>query len=136
VRFRSVTGKFTTVKNSSKYLIRWNKKSRSKFQTSVKKFLQTIWQHDMVYEELPVAGSKLRFDFYNRSLSIVVEANGPQHTQFHPFFHNKSRLVYLDQIKRDKMKASFCKINEINLIECDYGDDISETLIKKLDINS
>jgi hypothetical protein len=134
VRFRSVTGRFTTVKNVSKYLIKWNSKSRSKFQTDTKKFLKTIWRHDMVYEELPVAGSKLRFDFYNHTLGVVVEANGPQHSSFHPFFHKKSRLIYLGQIKRDKAKASFCETNSIKLVECDYGEDIAETLSKKLDI--
>jgi len=134
VRFKSVTGRLTTVKNSSKYLINWNKKSRSKFQTSVKKFLKTVWRHDLVYEEFPMAGSKLRFDFYNQTLGVVVEANGPQHSQFHPFFHKKNRLMYLDQIKRDKTKKNFCEINSISMVECEYEDDISTTLSKKLDI--
>ena len=132
MKFRSVTGRFATVRNAPKYLIKWNKSSRSKFQTEVKHHLKKIWSNDLVYEELPLAGSRLRFDFYNHTLSIAVEANGPQHKKFHDFFHGGNRLKFLDQVKRDKEKRLFCKVNGIELIELDYGRDIKESISEKM----
>tara|TARA_B100001093_G_C26860383_1_gene1029891 strand:+ start:4752 stop:5156 length:405 start_codon:yes stop_codon:yes gene_type:complete len=134
VKFKSSTGKYSTVKNASKYLIKWNKPSRSKFQTEVKKILQKIWKNDLVYEEFPLAGSKLRFDFYNHTQSLAVEANGPQHSKFHKFFHNKNRMKFLDQVKRDQNKRFFCEINQIKLVECDYGSDFLSSLSRDLNI--
>ena len=125
MKFESVTGKSSTVKNVSKYLIKWDAPSRSKFQTEVKKYLKKFWKNDLVYEEFPLAGSKLRFDFYNRTKSLAVEANGPQHSKFHKFFHNKNRMKFLDQVKRDQNKRFFCEINKIKLVELEYGEDIS-----------
>jgi len=115
-------------------LIKWDKPSRSKFQTEVKNFLHRIWKNDLVYEEFPLVGSKLRFDFYNHTHSLAVEANGPQHSKFHKFFHNKNRMKFLDQVKRDQSKRFFCEINEIKLIECEYGEDVAASLSQGLKI--
>lgn len=134
MNFKTTTGKCASVKNASKYSIKWDEPSRSKFQTEVKQNLQRIWKNDLVYEEFPLVGSKLRFDFYNHTRSLAVEANGPQHSKFHKFFHNKSRMKFLDQVKRDQSKRFFCKINEIKLIECEYGEDVAASLSQGLEI--
>ena len=39
MKFKTISGSETTLKNAKKYLINWKKPSRSKFQTSVKNFL-------------------------------------------------------------------------------------------------
>ena len=49
-------------KNVSKYLMDWDKKSRSKIQFKVKKFLEPFWKGHIVFEEFPVYGSKLKVD--------------------------------------------------------------------------
>ena len=70
------------LKKAKKYLIDWDKPSRSKFQTAVKKFLFPYWKNDIVFEEFRVAGSRLTLDFYNANNKIAVEVQGALHTKF------------------------------------------------------
>ena len=44
----------------SRFIIKWNKKSRSKFQTTIKFYLQPFWKRHVVYEEFPVVGTRTR----------------------------------------------------------------------------
>ena len=41
-------------KSVAKYSIDWDKKSRSKIQFKVNKFLKTYWKSHVVFEEFPV----------------------------------------------------------------------------------
>ena len=106
-------------KNVSKKLISWNKKSRSKIQFAVKKFLEPYWKGHVVYEEFPVFGSRMKVDIVNMTKKIAIEVQGSQHNSFNAFFHNNSRAKYLESIKRDVKKARWLEKNEINLIEVD-----------------
>lgn len=116
-------------KNTNKYIIDWTKPSRSKFQSQVKSFLNEIWSIYIVYEEFPVYGSRLSIDFYNASQNLAIEVQGSQHTKYNPFFHGNNRMAFLDQIKRDEKKKTFCELNNIKLIE------IFEEDRKKIDIS-
>jgi len=107
----------------SKYLISWRKKSKSKLQFSVKKFLQPYWRNHIVYEEFPVYGTRMKVDFINATKKIAVEVNGPQHDAFHKFFHGNSRAKYLQSIKRDTQKAQWLEKNNFILMQI-YEDDI------------
>ena len=73
MRFKTLTGRTRSVANAKKYLISWNGKSRSKIQFATKQFLQKYWKHHIVFEEFPVAGTKLTLDFYNATKKIAVE---------------------------------------------------------------
>lgn len=115
--FFDLKGRKKTLKKATKYLINWDKKSLSKFQTEVKKFLFDYWKNQFVFEEMPVVGSRSRFDIYNASQRIVVEAMGMQHSEFNKFFHRGSKMNFLSQIKRDLDKIEFCKLNDITLVE-------------------
>ena len=127
MKFIDVYGRERNLKNAKKYLINWDKPSRSKFQTRVKQFLQPFWIHDIVFEEFRVVGSRLTLDFYNANKKIAVEVQGAQHTKYVKFFH-KNRFKYCDQLKRDEDKLLFCKTNNIKLAEIYPQDEITASL--------
>ena len=119
-------------RNVSKYLIDWNKKSRSKLQKRVKDFLKPFWKGHIVYEEFPVYGTRLKVDILNATTKIAVEVNGPQHSSFNKFFHGNSRAKYLASIKRDHEKQCWLEKNQYKLIELEESDikDLSKEFIE------
>lgn len=122
MKFKTLYGKEKSLKNASKYLVQWNKKTRSKFQDEVKKFLKQYWSQDIIFEELRILDTRMTFDLYNANKKIAIEVQGRQHTKYVPFFH-RNRNQFLQQLKRDSKKLEFCEINNIKLVEI-Y--DISE----------
>jgi hypothetical protein len=107
----------------SKYLIDWDKKSKSKLQFKVKQFLRGYWENHIVYEEFPVYGTRMKVDFINMTKKMAVEVHGPQHESFNKFFHGNSRAKYLASIKRDAQKAEWLEKNNFIFIEI-YDKDI------------
>jgi hypothetical protein len=116
MRLYNINGKLSN-KNVSKYLINWDKKSKSFPQFKTKQFLKPYWFGHIVYEEFPVYGSLLKVDFLNATKKIAIEVNGPQHDSFNPFFHNNSRMDYLKSIKRDYTKSQWLEKNEFLLLQ-------------------
>lgn len=133
MKFKTLTGSETSLKNAKKYLINWKKQSRSKFQMSVKNFIQPYWANDIVFEEFKIVGTRLSFDFYNANKKIAIEVQGEQHMKFVKFFHG-SRLNYLDQLRRDEKKLKFCNVNDITLVEIYPKDVINENLFQSFGI--
>lgn len=127
MKFQTLTGSFKTIPRAKNYIIDWGGSSRSKFQKSVKSFLSTYWKSHIVFEEFPVAGSKMTFDFYNANKKIAVEVQGAQHIKFTRFFHSR-RSNFASQIRRDEQKSRFCEINKITLVEI-YPDDTVDKLL-------
>ena len=97
--FKTLFGSTKKVKSARKYLIQWDSNSKSKVQTSVKKYLKKYWFHDIVFEEFPLAGTRMTFDFYNATKNTIIEVQGRQHTKFVPFMHANSKMNYLKQLK-------------------------------------
>ena len=125
--FLTSYGKEITVKKASKYLSDWDSESKSLIQKSVKDFIYDRWFADRVFEEFPVAGSRLSFDFYNATKKMAIEVDGSQHYQYNKFFHSNSRQKFLDQLKRDQKKDEFCEINNIKLFRI-LEDEIREKI--------
>ena len=121
MKFTTLSGNTRTVPRLKNYLIDWESKSRSKYQRSVKIFLKEFWLNHVVFEEFPLAGSKMTFDFYNANKKVAIEVQGAQHTKFVPFFH-RTRSDFASQIKRDEKKLEFCDLNNIKLVEI-YPED-------------
>ena len=117
----------------TRFLIKWNKKSRSKVQFAVKKFLEPYWKGHVVYEEFPVFGSRMKVDIVNMTKKIAIEVQGSQHNSFNAFFHNNSRAKYLESIKRDVKKAQWLEKNDFNFIEIDEKEayKLSKEFFKK-----
>jgi hypothetical protein len=121
MKLYNLTGRLIN-KNVSQFLIDWDKKSRSNIQFEVKQFLKPFWKNHICYEEFPVFGSRMKVDFINFTKKIAIEVNGEQHSSFNKFFHNNSRLNYLNSIKRDYKKAEWLEKNSIQLIELEKKD--------------
>ena len=120
MRLFNINGKLV-YKNVSSKKIKWNSKSRSKLQKSVKLFLKPYWKNHIVYEEFPVYGTRLSVDILNATKKIAIEVNGRQHSNFVEFFHG-SRNGYLRSIKRDVKKAEWLEKNNFTLLEIDRED--------------
>ncbi len=133
MKFKTLTGSSADLKNAKKYLIDWEKQSKSKFQFSVKEFLYPYWRTDIVFEELKIVGTRLSFDFYNANKKIAVEVQGEQHTKYVKFFHG-NRFKYLEQLKRDDKKFRFCEVNDITLVEIYPKDVVSVELFESLGV--
>jgi hypothetical protein len=110
-------------KNVRKYSINWEGKSRSKLQFKFKQFFYPYWKNHIVYEEFPVYGSMLKVDLLNATKKIAVEIQGNQHESFNKFFHDNSRLKYLQSIKRDVKKVKWLETNGFKFLEL-YEDDL------------
>ncbi len=130
--FDTLTGSRKRVSNAKKYLIKWDSKSKSNIQLEAKQFLKKYWSNHVVFEEFPVAGTRLNFDFYNANKKVVVEIHGKQHDQYTPFFH-KTRAGFVSHIRRDQQKRDFCELNNIKLVEIytDSKGSIKKELNKK-----
>ena len=121
MRLLNINGRLQK-KSVSKYLINWNKKSRSKVQFKTKKFLEPFWKGHIVYEEFPVYGSRMTVDILNATKKLAVEVKGKQHGQFNKFCHDNSRLKYLEGIKRDIKKAEWLENNGFILLEIEEDE--------------
>lgn len=134
MNFIGIHGKNVKVFKTNKYKINWDAKSLSKVQFSAKRILYKYWLVDFVYEEFPVAGTRLKFDFFNASKSIVIEIDGNQHFEYNKFFHKGSKSNFINQIKRDEQKEKFCELNKIILhrirADLDIEDQISQLNLK------
>jgi|TARA_R110000824_G_scaffold14840_5_gene62814 hypothetical protein len=130
VKFKTLTGSIKGIKQPKKHLIKWKEKSRSKRQRLVKLFLQEYWKDHIVFEEFPVAGTRLTLDFYNANKRIAIEVQGRQHTEYVPFFH-RTKTNYLSQLRRDQQKLDFCQLNNIHLIEVYDGDELTKSFFRK-----
>jgi len=116
MRLYNVYGKLQS-RQVTRFLIDWDKPSRSKIQFKTKQFLKNFWLNQIVYEEFPVYGTKMKVDILNATKKIAVEVQGNQHNSFNKFFHNNSRLKYLESIKRDVQKAEWLEKNGYTLVE-------------------
>jgi very-short-patch-repair endonuclease len=116
MRLYNIYGRLVS-RNVQRYRINWDKKSRSKIQFKIKQLLKPFWENQIVYEEFPVYGSKMKVDILNATKKVAVEIQGRQHSEFNKFFHKNSRTEYLQSIKRDQEKALWLQQNSFELIE-------------------
>ena len=122
--FLCTNGRERKIKNISKYLINWDAKCKSGIQKQVKDTMKNLWFADYVFEEFPVAGTRLTLDLYNATQKIAIEVDGNQHYRYNKFFHSNSRQNFLSQLKRDEKKEYFCELNKIKLIRSLESDII------------
>jgi len=115
--FLDLRGREKKLKNSYRYKADWNGSTRSKGQTALKKFLYPYWKGDLVFEEMPLIGSRMTFDIVNYTKKVCIEFQGKQHTEYVKHFHGSRTGKFLGQIKRDMKKHDWCQINGFELIE-------------------
>lgn len=68
----------------------------------------------------------LPFDFYLPNYNICIEYQGEQHYRPVDYFGGQEQFEL--QIKHDKIKVSYCKENNIELLCIKYDEDINEAL--------
>lgn len=108
--------------NDKKYVIDWDKPSRSKQQFKVKQFLRKYCLKHLMYEEYPVPGTLLKCDFLNSSQRWILEHQGIGH-DYNKWVHQGSRLRYLRSIKNDMKKREILELNGYKVIET-FPDDL------------
>ena len=64
-------------------------------------------------------GGQMELDGYCDALKLAFEFNGPQHYMFYPKYH-KTRIDFLEQLERDKLKLKLCQKHGIILIIVPY----------------
>jgi len=134
MKFKTLTGSEKRVSKPKKYLISWDHESKSKIQFAAKQFLKEYWQNHVVFEEFPIAGTRLSFDFYNANKKIAVEVQGAQHTKYVPFFHGR-KSQFVSQLRRDQQKIDFCALNNIKLVEIFHDEKINKKIFEKNGVN-
>lgn len=72
----------------------------------------------------------LPFDFYLPQHRIAIEFDGEQHYRSVDFFGGEKS--YQKRIYHDKIKDSFCELNNINLIRIPYNADVQYILAKSI----
>ena len=131
MKFKTLSGTIRGVSKIKKHLIDWDAKSRSKFQFNVKQFLEPYWSKHVVFEEFPIAGTRMSLDFFNANKKVAIEVQGAQHTKYVKFFHGNYKNNYIAQLDRDNQKLKFCEINDITLIEIYEKDVLGKELFEK-----
>lgn len=116
MKFVTLRGNIKSV-NIANYVIDWQGKSRSIFQSQVKDFLFPFWKSHIVAEELPVAGTRMTLDIVNLTTHVAVEVNGNQHVQYNSHMHGHSQANFRKQVKRDLSKAEWCEKNGFIFVE-------------------
>jgi hypothetical protein len=78
--------------------------------------------------------TSLKFDFYLPEYNLCIEYNGEQHYKPVKYFGGNNKF-YLCK-KRDEIKESYCKENNINLLVISYKDKINISKIIKNYLNN
>lgn len=122
MRVKKLNSQTNVLIRPKQYLIDWDIDGASKLEKQFRDLIRPYWCNQIVLFQFRIPGSKLRIDFLNCNKRIAVEINGLQHNRFNKHFHRKSRLVWLESIKRDLQKGEWCQENEIQFLELEKKD--------------
>ena len=119
--------------------IRCNECIKSKFENKVGEIL--VKQNLNFKEQSTFEGmkykSKLRCDFLViiNGIECIIEANGIQHYEYTPHFHNYDIKNYYNQIERDNIKATYAVEHNIPLLVIPYWEEnnMEELILKFID---
>jgi hypothetical protein len=78
--------------------------------------LKTLFPTQKILEEVPLAGTNLKADFYLPLQNIMIEVQGEQHFNYNPFFHG-SKMGFIKGQQNDDLKKQWCKLNNVRLVE-------------------
>ncbi len=89
----------------------------SKIADTVFTCIKEIFPHEVIIPEHYVyyKNARLFFDFYIKSLGILIEVQGEQHYKFVKQFHGTKEKFY-SQKRRDNKKVEWCEENNLTLV--------------------
>ncbi len=99
------------------------KANASSYHREAIKIIKSNWPSINFVEEIPIKiqqGLTLYIDIYIPLWKKAIEIHGSQHYKFNKFFH-LDRFALIKQQNNDKLKAEWCELNEIELIELAYN---------------
>ncbi len=116
-----------------KVLVKWSPsglsskdhRAKSSLHEKARELLLNKYPTIPILEEvtIPIRGSSIAYlDFYIPMLKIAVEVQGEQHYKFNKHFHVTPE-GFAKQRKRDREKAEWCDLNNIELILLPYNKD-------------
>ena len=83
----------------------------------------------ILYRYKPKWLKRMELDVYLPNLKLAFEYQGKQHFQPIDFFGGEQ--VYIEQVKRDKMKKEICDKRDIVLVYVLYDENLSKKLIQQ-----
>jgi hypothetical protein len=118
---------------------KWNPSSKSSSSSKksnlhkkAKKLLDNCFPYDRILEEISLTGTNngirrgtLRADFFIPNRNLIIEVHGEQHFKFNKFFF-KDKLAFFKAQARDRDKKEWCRINDIQIVELNYDEDIDD----------
>lgn len=107
--------------------------SRSKLQGECGLRLVREFPYEVILEEFPIPGTRMKLDFFLPNKSIAIEIDGTQHDEFNSFFHGEktTSTKFFGQVSRDVKKHEWCEINDFDLIRIKESKDL-EWMINQL----
>lgn len=112
----------------TKYLKNQERQNKSAPHLKARELLKTCFPGYTIYEEIKLPGSTnpknksvLYLDFFIPNLKLGIEIHGRQHFEYTPYFH-KTKMGFLEHIKRDELKQQWCDKNSIKLIVLRYDE--------------
>lgn len=115
MKWLTPTGRPKDIRNIYQYRVDWEGEQGSDYAAEILDLLYPYWKHDIVFSELPVVGTRLRYDYVNTSKRIICECDGKQHDDFSTHFHGH-REQYKKQIKNDILKDSAAERNGYKMV--------------------
>lgn len=99
-------------------------------ETLLFNYIKMLFPNYVVEREAsPAWIGKQRLDVYIPELGLAVEYQGKQHYEAIQHFGGEEGLVRTQE--RDKLKAKFCKQNNVDLVYFTYTENLTEKLVDK-----
>jgi hypothetical protein len=100
--------------------------NKSQYHLRARILIKEIFSYYPVYEEVSLPGSRthntgiLFADFFLPRQPILIEVHGEQHYKYNQFYHG-SKQGFLKHRRRDRLKAEWCDINNVQMIVLPYN---------------
>ena len=99
-------------------------------ETLLYNYIKLLFPNHLVKREAtPPWLGKQRLDVYIPALRLAVEYQGKQHYEPIPHFGGEEGFARAQE--RDKLKAKFCKQNNVDLVYFSYKENLTEKLVDK-----
>ena len=98
---------------------------RSSYHLLCRKVLTELYPTRPLFEEVPIPGTQLKFDFVLLHRKICIEVQGQQHFDNTSFFFN-NKFDFAKAQNRDKVKEKWCSENGLILLQLLYNESEEE----------